>query len=106
MTATVLPFKAKPIEAPHLQGDAVCVACGHEWKANIQVGGAVNTMECEVCHSMKGIFKRFVQYTNLPQWHCAPCGGMLFTALLIDDVPTIACAACGELRNAVDLFNR
>ncbi|UOF79506.1 putative zinc-ribbon domain [Caudoviricetes sp.] len=107
MSAEVLPFKPRAEAAvPHLQGEAVCVVCSHEWKADIAVGGAVNSMECEVCHSMKGVFKRFVQYTDLPQWRCGACSGILFTAILIGDAPTVACASCGDLRNAIDLFNR
>lgn len=77
MSAAVLPFKPRLAETPHLQGVAVCVACGHEWHAAIPVCGAVNSMECEGCGAMKGVYS----------------------------TPTVACASCGELRNAIDLFN-
>ena len=83
----------------------MCVACGHEWHAAIPVGGECHAMECERCGSMKGVFKRFVRYEEFPQWHCGQCHGELFTAILIDQTPTVACASCGELRNAIDLFN-
>lgn len=108
MSAVVLPFKPRTAETPHLQGAAICVACGHEWQAVIPVGGAVNSMECEGCGAMKGVYKRFVCYEAFPQWQCGQCQGELFTAILIGSTPTVACvacASCGELRNAIDLFN-
>lgn len=102
MSGEVIPFERK---SPHLHGAALCLACGHEWVGVQPVGNKGDTLDCTKCGSAKGVFKRFVAYSGHPQWQCKACTGWLFTAILIQEVPTVACATCGELRNAMDLFN-
>lgn len=104
--ADVIPFQrpAPPERTePRLIGPAQCLACGHEWRASVPVGCG-DALECEVCHACKGVLKNFVKYDE-PAWHCLDCNGYLFTLLLLKDVPTVACATCGTLRNALDLWN-
>lgn len=107
--AEILAFPTK--KEPTLTGPAVCLACGENWQAVCPVGSPVNnpddraTLECPRCHALKGVFTRFVQYTDVPSWHCTACQGFLFSAILAQNVPTLACAACGHLINALDLFN-
>lgn len=63
-------------------------------------------MTCPKCTSHKGVLTRFALYTDVPSWGCNKCSGFLFSAFLAKgDVPMLACACCGELLNALDLFN-
>lgn len=96
--------KSEPmLRKQSLTGSAVCSACAHEWAAVADLGH--NTpMECPQCHAMKGVFKHFIVYSKHLRWACHVCDGYLLTAILIENTPTIACATCGELRNALDLF--
>lgn len=55
---------------------------------------------------MKGIFTKFVAYADVPNWRCSACEGFMFTVLLLEDTPTLACIGCGVLRNAIDLWNK
>lgn len=113
--ADVIPFakRAEPPADPHLSGEAVCLSCAHDWVAVVPAGSAVNnpddrlSMECPKCHSFKGVMRKFTQYVDVPSWHCAKCGGFLFSVILAKgDVPTLCCACCGELINGLDLWNR
>lgn len=110
--AKILQFPQKPTD-DHMRGDAVCLACGHKWLAAAPVGTVASmpsddrvTLECEKCGAAKGVFTKFVQYTDIPSWHCLSCNGFLFSILLIKDVPSCACASCGSIFNALDLFNK
>lgn len=100
-----------PKNDPHMQGEARCLACGHEWQAVAPVGTKVHniddsvTMTCPACDASKGVMKHFVQLSWAPSWHCNSCNGFLFSAVLIKSTPTLACASCGNLINALDLFN-
>lgn len=106
--SNVVPFARKEQEPAqpdnHLKGEAVCAACAHWWVAVQPVGGSTE-LECPRCHAQRGVFKHFVEYDR-PRWSCTTCTGFLFTAILVDDTPCIACANCGELTNAIDLFNK
>lgn len=106
MSAVVLPFVQRAVSDPHLVGDAICAACGAEWAAVLPVGSsAVHAMECTHCGANKGLLKHFVRYDECPQWSCEKCNGGIFTAILFGNTPATACASCGHLRNAIDLFN-
>lgn len=87
-----------------MQGPAVCLACKHQWEAVSEVGVDAATLECPSCHAAKGAFMKYVQH-DAPAWCCEKCDSSLFMILLIKDTPSVACASCGELRNALDLFN-
>lgn len=64
-------------------------------------------LECPRCHSSKGVLRQFVQYTDVSSWHCNACQSFLFSIILAKgDVPTLACACCGKLTNAIDVFNK
>ncbi len=43
---------AREERTPHMQGEARCAACGHEWQAVAPVG--THEMECPACGSIKG----------------------------------------------------
>mgnify|MGYP003594126354 CR=1 FL=1 len=76
-------------KAPHLAGEALCLACKHTWAAVAPVG--VFELECPACGSGKGIFKKPVSYTDLPHWACN-CGNQYFVM-----TPTfVYCSNCGE----------
>ena len=105
MTDNVIPFRRKEIaEVGHLNGPALCLACRHEWVGVAPVG--TQELECPSCKSMKGIFTKFVAYADVPNWRCSACEGFMFTVLLLEDTPTLACIGCGVLRNAIDLWNK
>ena len=115
--AEILPFeRPKPSDEdkPHIQGEVVCGACEHVFrgvapvgdKHTVRDGGCLSlSFECPKCHAKKGIFSEFVQYEKAPTWHCECCRGWLFSVILAKDVPCIVCANCGQMRNAIDLFN-
>ncbi len=114
--ADILAFPSKKQaagEIPAMLGEAVCLACCHIWQAVAPIGTPVHdigsdercTLECPSCTSKKGVMRHFIQYTDIPSWHCSQCRGFLFSAILVKDVPTLACASCGHLINALDLFN-
>ena len=44
--------KAREERAPHLSGEARCLACGYEWVAVARVGTI--WMECPSCHLERG----------------------------------------------------
>lgn len=106
--ADIYSFKKRepepPKHDPHLQGPAVCLVCKHQWEAVAPVGTDAATLECPECHAFKGAFTRYVQH-NAPAWCCEKCDGQLFMIMLVDDAPSVACASCGNMRNAIDLFN-
>lgn len=118
MTAAVLPFGRrkddgeKPIETetggPHLRGPARCLGCSHEWQGLAPVGIEDPAgLECPSCSALKGVFLHFVSYSDCPNWKCLRCNSFLFSLILAKgDVPTLACCCCGNLMNALDLFNK
>ncbi len=39
----------------HLEGEALCTACGHTWQALAPLGTVA--LECPACHTMKGLYR-------------------------------------------------
>ena len=74
--------------APHLEGKAKCLVCGHEWHAVAPVG--VDSLECSECHAMRGYFVGDI-VRGSARWQCN-CGGVLF---VITPEGTY-CPRCGE----------
>lgn len=112
MSGEVIPFRRPEPSEPTQEGAAVCLSCAHEWVAVVPVGtpvnapGEVSGLECPKCHSLKGVMKRFLVYDKCPTWHCEKCTSFLFTIFQASDgTPCVGCACCGNLRNAIDLFN-
>ena len=108
-------FAPKPAndEEPSLSGEAVCLSCAHTWQAVTTRGAPVNSvdgdpgLECPACTSTKGVMRHFVQYTDVSSWHCTTCQSFLFSIILAkDNTPCLACACCGKLSNAIDVFNK
>lgn len=97
----VIPLLSRKM---HLQGEAKCLGCGVLWRAVVPAG-TNQPFECLQCGATKAIFTKFVQL-DAKLWCCIACEGIYFNIALIDDVPTVACIGCGELRNAIDLFNK
>lgn len=87
-----------------MHGKATCLACGHKWVGVAPVG-TDSPLQCSACGAEKGVFDHFVKY-DAPAWHCESCNGYLFTLMLAQDVPCVACATCGNMRNAIDLWNK
>lgn len=113
----VIPFRSRtPVEPPesantHMSGPAVCLSCAHEWTMVAPSGTPVNAvgdqpgLECPACGSFKGVSKYFTRHVDCPSWRCTVCGSFIFSAILAHgDVPCLACACCGNLTNALDLF--
>lgn len=91
--AEVLSFGRKaeppaPVEDPHLQGKARCVACKHEWQAVAPHG--TTWLECPECHIFRGRFVGQCERDE-PHWHCN-CGNDLFYAT----ARGFYCPNCGE----------
>lgn len=113
--ADIIPFgrpaKGDPEAEGWLNGNAICIGCRHKWVQVTRRGDpAVNAnesgLECPGCGSFKGMLQRFVCYKDCQQWSCHLCEGSLFSIILAKgDVPCLACASCGNLTNAVDVFN-
>jgi hypothetical protein len=95
----ILPFQPRLAETkeakdggdgPHLEGEAICGACHHEWRA-VSPTGTVS-LECPKCNRMWGTFKHQVEPETA--WHCK-CGEWLFWL-----TPTGAmCRRCGIRSN-------
>jgi hypothetical protein len=109
------PRRPQEPDNPHAQGEVVCGACEHRFRGVAKVGdpgssrdvGQGEGFECPRCHARKGIFSEFVTYSKAPTWHCECCRGWLFCIILAaDGTPCVQCANCGQLRNAIDLFNK
>lgn len=100
-------------EDPHYTGQALCLACGHEWVAVQRVGTLAampaqdrTALQCPVCTACRGVLLHHVIYSKCLAFACGACQGQLFTIILAGDGgPCTACAACGTLRNAMDLFD-
>lgn len=121
MGAEIIPFGRKvpaPNEAtaederPHLSGEAVCGFCNHVWVA-IRPTGEIDKpppnelyLECPACHAYKGVFRRFVGYSDCPSWTCLSCGRHLFTIVIAKgETPCVVCVECGFWTHAMDIFN-
>lgn len=74
--------------SPHLQGEAICVNCGHVWQAVAPVGTFAD-LECPSCKMMKGALR----FGVVPEeyWECG-CGCHLFT---VAGDGEIVCWQCG-----------
>jgi len=59
---------------PHMQGETVCLGCGHKSRAVAPIGTVF--MECSNCGTMKEVFKYPVEREGL-HWKCN-CGNELF----------------------------
>lgn len=61
--------------------------------------------QCPSCWAMKGVMEQFVVFDQYPVFSCTRCDGAFWTAILHDNrSPCLACAECGHLINALDLF--
>lgn len=76
-------------DEPHLAGQAICGACGHEWEAVARVGA--DHLDCPNCGRLWGVFKNIVCPPQF-YWRCK-CGESLFWL-----TPTGAmCRRCGVI---------
>ncbi|PVE25423.1 hypothetical protein DC522_05880 [Microvirga sp. KLBC 81] len=79
-------------EGPHLSGQAVCMACKHEWVAGAPVGTV--HLECPACKRTWGQFKNPVEPSVA--WSCQ-CGEQLFWI-----TPNgCQCRACGSIQEGM-----
>jgi predicted RNA-binding Zn-ribbon protein involved in translation (DUF1610 family) len=78
----------KEENAPHNQGKARCMACGHEEETVAPTG--VVWMECSACHAMKKLFIHDCQRYG-KEWTCN-CGNDLFRIT----PEGVYCPNCGD----------
>ena len=71
----VLEFKAPDKIDPHMSGEAICAACGHESIAVVPVGTWL--FECPACHAHKGHMKHPCLPADGHIWNCG-CGCDVF----------------------------
>lgn len=90
--ADVIDLSKKRLEASaHVEGDAFCSACNHEWHGIWPIGEV--DLKCPSCHTMRGKHK----FDIAPQpgtklWTCIACDNQLFNLL-----PTrVHCPGCGK----------
>lgn len=72
----VVPLRCEKVETsdgPHLSGEAICGACGHEWVLVAPVGG--QHFDCPKCNRMWGAVKHAIEPETA--WRCN-CGEQLF----------------------------
>jgi hypothetical protein len=79
--------------APHMQGEALCTACGHTWHAVVPAG--VIWMECPECHTMRGLCRYPLCRDASHVFQC-PCGGEVWD-ITVDgnEAPVVTCVRCG-----------
>lgn len=73
---------------PSLEGEAICVDCGHEWEAVVPVGTA--HLDCPSCLTDSGRLRHPVLRPG-EHWQCF-CGCDLFRV----NPTMIYCAGCGK----------
>lgn len=90
MSGDIIDLSAKRVEKyRHQTGEALCIACGHEWTAVAPVGTV--WLECPSCKLEKGGFRGACQ-PDEPVATCG-CGNQLHYV-----TPTgIHCPNCGNL---------
>ena len=85
----VIDFAQKKLEnSPHLTGNAVCMACLHEWAVVCPLG--VYEFECPKCGCLKGVPKTYIAPKG-EVWVCK-CGNAF---MYIKSGGRVMCANCG-----------
>lgn len=75
---------------PHMEGEAVCLACRNAWQAVAPVG--TTELECPECRLPRGVWHHgLAPEDDTLIWMCNNCGGDLF---YLGEVRTM-CATCG-----------
>lgn len=87
----VIPFRNR--EEPHMDGDAKCIGCGHQWHAVAPVG--VWQLECPSCETMKGVFQHPVGAMDGDLLFACVCGCEALTAYQRAGRFWLRCMACG-----------
>ena len=84
-------FASKPAQ----EGQAVCLACGHEWEASAPVGSA--NVPCPNCPTNRGVFRGI----SAPDEGllCEFCDNDLF---VLPDVTNATCVKCGQTHNLAE----
>lgn len=75
--------------SPHLSGNAVCLACKHEWVAVAPVGTI--WFECPSCGTERGVMKGPCMHVGESHWTCK-CGNILFHITK----NAVYCPLCGK----------
>lgn len=86
MDNNVVAFPEK--HEPHMAGEALCLACKHEWVAVVPTGAI--SLECPSCKTERGVYKYQIAHMNEPMFACG-CGCHYF--VLDEDGPL--CCLCG-----------
>ena len=87
---TVVAFKRKEPDEPHLSGWAQCLDCKHRWMAVAPVG--TRELDCPECGLNKGRFRNVcMPEKDAEIWVCQ-CGGDLF---VVSKANGYMCANCG-----------
>lgn len=86
----VIDFQSeKAAREPHLSGEALCEACGHECVVAAPIG-VKQPMECSKCGAEASYLKYLVE--RYPVWCCGNCGSSLVR--VAPQGPY--CARCGQ----------
>lgn len=62
---------------PHLEGEAHCLACKHQWEATAPIGAF--WLECPECHTVRGCFRRHISVPEgMERFACGKCDVQIF----------------------------
>lgn len=88
--APACPSCGESLVGPHLQGQARCLACRHEWQAVAPIG--TFDLECPSCGLMRGAWTfPVVAPAGTVVWRCrCGCEHMFVTPV------NVMCAGCGQ----------
>lgn len=98
MTGEVVPFARPERDDLHLDGEALCIGCRHEWVAVAPVG--VWQLDCPSCGATKGIWRYPVGGQEGDYvFHCN-CGCEALTAYFHKGLFRLKCMSCGTEQSA------
>lgn len=91
MSDNIVEFKPRDADETerHLEGDARCVCCGHNWVAVAPIGES--QLQCPECETFKGVFVNPVVPRHESMWTC-DCGCDLFYV----SPEGLTCYQCGD----------
>ena len=87
---SVVEFKRKEADEPHLSGLAQCISCKHRWQAVALVG--TKELECPECGLNKGRFRNVCMPPQDEQIWVCDCGCELF---VVSKKNGYMCVECG-----------
>lgn len=89
--SNVVDFPAK--KTPHVEGEALCLACKHAWVA-VAPCPAPPWLECPECGTVRGLYKYHFEKPNTMHWRCRCENELMFVT-----PDGIYCPNCGVWQN-------